>query len=164
MISLIWAMDKNNVIGYKNDMPWHLPNDLKFFKEKTVGNTIIMGRKTFESLGRVLPNRKHIVLTRGEERFPDGVQVMREINEIKQYVADNPAEEVFVIGGGHVFEQVLPFADRLYVTVIDEAFKGDVFFPEINFASWNKVFEKINEQDEFNPHIHTFTEYVRKGK
>lgn len=136
MISLIVAMDKNNVIGYKNDMPWHLPNDLKYFKKRTLGHTIIMGRKTFDSLGRVLPNRKHVVLTRGNNTFPEEVEVIHHIDEIKQYAARHVDEEVFIIGGGHIFEQALPFADRLYVTIIDETFKGDVFFPEVNMNEW----------------------------
>lgn len=162
MISLIVAMDNNNVIGYKNDMPWHLPNDLKYFKEITSGHTIIMGRKTFDSLGRVLPNRKHIVLTRGDVDFPEGVEVMHQIEEIKQYANEYPNDEVFIIGGGHIFEQVLPFADRLYITKIDEVFKGDVFFPKIDERNWLEISKKHVEKNEKNPHAHTFYVYDKK--
>lgn len=162
MISLIVAMDKNNVIGYENDMPWHLPNDLKYFKERTIGHTIVMGRKTFESLGKVLPKRKHIVLTRGDTKFPDEVEVIHNVSDIKEYAVAHPEDELFVIGGGHVFEQVLPFADRIYLTVIDEAFKGDVFFPEISKEEWKEVFKVEGIRDEKNVYNHMFYQYDRK--
>lgn len=162
MISLIVAMDKNRVIGFENEMPWHLPNDLKYFKKRTIGHTIVMGRKTFESLGRVLPDRKHIVLTRGDSKFPDEVEVIHDIADIQVYAAAHPEEELFVIGGGHVFEQVLPFADRIYLTVIDEAFKGDVFFPKIPNDEWNEVFKVDGIRDEKNIHDHIFYRYERK--
>lgn len=161
MISLIVAMDKNRVIGYENDMPWHLPNDLKYFKKRTTGHTIVMGRKTFDSLGRVLPNRKHIVLTRGDTKFPEEVEVIHDIKAIKQYAAANPEEELFVIGGGHLFEQILADADRIYLTVIDEAFKGDVFFPEISPEEWNEVSKVEGIRDENNIHDHIFYEFDR---
>src|SRR5690625_494478 len=116
MISLLVAMDQNHVIGYKNDLPWHLPKDLKFFKEKTTGNTIIMGRKTFESIGRALPNRKNVVLTRSTIDFPDGVEVINHIEQIDEWNNKHPDHEFFVIGGGNLFKQVLPKADRMYIT------------------------------------------------
>src|SRR5699024_1501006 len=101
MLSFIVAMDNNNGIGFQNGMPWHLPNDFKFFKEKTTGHTIIMGRKTFQSIGRVLPNRHHIILTRQEVEVPEGVEVARDIEKvIEQY--KHSEEEVFIIGGGHI--------------------------------------------------------------
>lgn len=162
MISFIVAMDKNNVIGYENDMPWHLPNDLQYFKKRTSGHTIIMGRKTFDSLGRVLPNRKHLVLTRSNHEFPEGVEVIHHMDEIKQYAENNRDKELFVIGGGHLFKQVLPLADRLYVTVIDERFKGDVFFPEINMNEWVETAKEQGITDEKNIHAHTFYQYDRK--
>src|SRR5690625_4410899 len=126
MISIIVAMDKNRVIGYQNTMPWHLPRDLKFFKETTTGHTIIMGRKTFESIGRPLPKRKNVVLTRSKVDFPKSVEVIHDIKTIYQWNDDHPDEEFFVIGGGHLYEQVIPFANRMYITKINEEFKGDI--------------------------------------
>src|SRR5699024_5723580 len=102
MLSFIVAMDQNNVIGYQNEMPWHLPKDLRFFKEKTTGHTIVMGRKTFESIGKVLPNRKHIVLTSKNNGFPDEVEVIHDIKTIVERFKKEQ-EEVFVIGGGGIY-------------------------------------------------------------
>lgn len=163
MISLLVAMDRNNVIGFENDMPWHLPNDLKFFKETTTGNTIVMGRKTFESIGRVLPNRKHIVLTKSNNNFPDEVEVVQDIESIIQLSESND-EELFVIGGGNIFKQLLPYADKLYVTLINETFEGDVFFPNISMEEWEEVSKEKGIQDERNPYEYYFIQYVRKNR
>lgn len=162
MISLLVAMGQNNVIGYENDMPWYLPKDLQYFKEKTTGKTIIMGRKTFESIGRPLPNRTNIVLTRKENDFPEEVKVIHHINEIKQIAEDNPTEELFVIGGGHVYEQVLPFADRLYVTEIKESFQGDTYFPTFSKSDWDLTKQIQGEKDENNPYDYYFLQFDRK--
>jgi len=161
MISFIVAMDKNNVIGYKNEMPWHLPNDLRFFKEKTTGHTIIMGRKTFESIGRVLPNRHHIVLTRSTTVFPKEVEVVNDIEDIVQ-LSQNKEEELFVIGGGNIFKQMLEYADRLYVTIIDEAFAGDVFFPHICTDDWKETIKEKGIKNAKNPYDYHFIQYDRK--
>lgn len=163
MISFIVAMDKNNVIGYKNEMPWHIPNDMKFFKEKTTNHTIVMGRKTFESIGRVLPNRKHIVLTRGKTVFPDEVEVVQDVASIIER-SKSSEEELFVIGGGHIFQQMLPYADRLYVTEIDEEFDGDVYFPEINKEEWVESRREKGLKNEKNPYHYSFVQYDRKTK
>lgn len=161
MISFIVAMDKNNVIGQKNDMPWHLPRDLKFFKEKTTGHTIVMGRKTFESIGRVLPNRKHIVITRDGSNLPEEVEVFDDIKKVID-LATKTDEEIFVIGGGDIFKQLLPYADRLYVTFIDESFKGDVYFPEIPRDQFVEVSKVKGINDEKNPYDYYFIEYERR--
>lgn len=161
MISFIVAMDKNNVIGQKNDMPWHLPRDLKFFKEKTTGHTIVMGRKTFESIGRVLPNRKHIVITRDGSNLPEEVEIFDDIKKVID-LATKTDEEIFVIGGGDIFKQLLPYADRLYVTFIDESFKGDVYFPEIPRDQFVEVSKVKGIKDEKNPYDYYFIEYERK--
>ncbi|MEI3604779.1 dihydrofolate reductase [Pseudogracilibacillus sp. SE30717A] len=163
MISFIVAMDKNNVIGFNNKMPWHLPNDLKFFKETTTGHTIIMGRKTFESIGRVLPNRKHIVLSQGNVNLPKEVEIINDIDQIIELNKQNIDEEFFVIGGGNIFKQLLPYADRLYVTLIDESFKGDVFFPEISLKQWKEISKVKGERNESNPYDYYFIEYVRNN-
>ncbi|MFD2045815.1 dihydrofolate reductase [Ornithinibacillus salinisoli] len=161
MISLLLAMDRNNVIGANNDLPWHLPNDLKFFKEVTTGNTIIMGRKTFESIGRSLPNRRNVVLSQNQTAFPDGVEVIRDIDTILQWNESNPTEEYFVIGGGALFEQILPFSDRMYITEIDEAFEGDTYFPAISMDEWIQTSKIKGEKNEKNPYDYYFIQYDR---
>lgn len=161
MISFIVAMDKNNVIGYQNKLPWHIPNDLRFFKETTMGHTIVMGRKTFESIGRVLPKRKHIVLTTSKKSFPEGVEVVSNIEEIIQ-LSKKSEEELFVIGGGVIFKQMLYYADRLYVTVIDESFPGDVYFPEISMDDWIETSKEKGVKNEANPYDYYFIQYDRK--
>lgn len=162
MISLLVAMDKNRVIGFNNDLPWHLPKDLKFFKEKTTGNTIIMGRKTFDSIGRVLPKRENVVLTKSETDFPEKVRIVNNIETIKGWNAANPEKEYFIIGGAAVFEQVLHIADRMYMTMIDEAFQGDTFFPDFHEEEWNLTSKIKGEKDDNNPYDYYFLQYDRK--
>jgi len=136
MISLIVAHDKNRVIGYKNQMPWHLPGDLKYFKETTMGKPLIMGRKTFESIGRPLPGRRNIVITRNKDYHHEGIEVASSFEEALKLAGD--AEEIMVIGGGQIFKMALPMADRLYITHIDHAFEGDTYFPEYE-EEWKAV-------------------------
>ncbi|WP_010094544.1 dihydrofolate reductase [Ornithinibacillus scapharcae] len=161
MISLLFAMDRNRVIGANNDLPWHLPNDLKFFKEKTTGHTIVMGRKTFDSIGRALPNRRNIVLSRNDVQLPAGVELIHDINTILQMDEENPIEEIFVIGGGGLFEQILPYANRMYVTLIEEEFDGDVFFPAVSLEEWNETSRTKGIRDEKNPYDYYFIQYDR---
>lgn len=162
MISLLVAMDKNHVIGLNNDLPWRLPNDLKFFKQTTTGNTIIMGRKTYESIGKPLPNRKSVVLTKGGGDYPSEVDVISDIESIHKYDKKQPDKELFVIGGANVFKQVLPFADCIYVTLIDEAFSGDTFFPAFSEADWKLTKQEKGEKNEKNPYDYYFLQYDRK--
>lgn len=162
MISLLVAMGKNHVIGFENDMPWHLPGDLKYFKEKTTGHTIIMGRKTFDSIGRVLPNRRNVVLTRQEMDFPDGIEVIQDINLIYQWNKENSDQEFFVIGGGNLYEQVLPHADRMYITEIDESFHGDTYFPNFKADEWELTSKVQGEKTSTNPYDYSFLQYDRK--
>lgn len=159
---MIVAMDKNRLIGADNDMPWHLPNDLQFFKEKTTNHTIIMGRKTFDSIGRVLPNRKHIVLTRRDDTFPNEVTVMRSIADVIEFTQSNPDEEIFIIGGANIYEQFLPYVDRLYITQIEAAFTGDTYFPEFNVNDWKETSRTQGIKDENNSHDHVFIQYDKK--
>lgn len=161
MISLLFAMDKNRLIGANNDLPWHLPNDLKFFKEITTGNTIIMGRKTFDSIGRALPNRKNVVLSRTASQLPEDVELIQDIDVILKWNNENPNEEYFVIGGGGLFEQILPFADRMYVTLIDEEFNGDVYFPAFNPSEWRETSKVKGIKDEKNSFDYYFIQYDR---
>lgn len=127
MISLIVAHDKNRVIGYKNKMPWHLPGELQYFKEQTMGKPMIMGRKTFDSIGRPLPGRRNIVITRNENYIAEGIEVVTSLEEALRLAGD--VEEVMIIGGEQIFKIVLPLADRLYITHIEHEFNGDTFFP-----------------------------------
>src|SRR5699024_4695750 len=151
MISLLVAMDNNRVIGLNNDLPWYLPNDLRFFKHKTTNQTIIMGRKTYESIGKPLPNRKNIVLTNQTQHFPDEVDVIHNIETIIDLSKKHPEKEFFVIGGANVIKQVLPFADRMYITWIDDSFEGDTFFPAFSETDWVLAKKEKGEKNERNP-------------
>lgn len=162
MISLLLAMDRNHVIGLKNDLPWRLPKDLRFFKEKTTGNTIIMGRKTYESMGGALPNRRNIVMTSSEKPFPENIRIIRDLNSIREWEKENSNEEVFVIGGGNVFKQVLPFAERMYITWIDHAFEGDTYFPAFSEHEWTLTSKIKGEKNVTNPYDYYFLQYDRK--
>lgn len=138
MISLIVAHDQNRVIGYKNEMPWHLPGDLKYFKEMTMGKPVIMGRKTFESIGKALPGRRNIVITRNAAYTADNVEVAESLEAALALVQDEP--EIMVIGGEQIFKLALALADRLYITEIDYAFEGDTYFPA--YEGWQLVSER----------------------
>lgn len=162
MLSFVVAMDRNHIIGLNNDLPWHLPKDLKFFKEKTTGHTLIMGRKTYDSLGRPLPNRKSVVLTSGNPSYPEEVVVIHDVGTIKEWNEKQPDEEFFVIGGAAVFEQVLPFVDRMYITWIDESFEGDTHFPAFSEDDWDLTCKDKGEKNEKNPYDYYFLQYDRK--
>lgn len=162
MISLLVAMSRNHVIGLNNDMPWHLPNDLRYFKERTTGHTIVMGRKTFESIGRVLPNRKSVVLTRGDDIFPKEVEVHNNLDVVKEWNHHYPQEEYFIIGGGNIYNQALSMADRLYITWIDEEFEGDTFFPQFSLEDWELTAKEKGKKDDKNPYDYYFLTYDRK--
>ncbi|HVY67716.1 MAG TPA: dihydrofolate reductase [Patescibacteria group bacterium] len=144
MIAIVSAIAKNNVIGSKNDLPWHIPGDLKRFKELTWGKTVLMGRNTYLSilkrLGRPLPGRISVVISRNDgDKVPEGVLLY---NNLDQALADFKQQDLFVIGGASIYQQLLPKADRLYLTHIDREYAGDVFFPFIDPALWKKVSEE----------------------
>lgn len=139
MISLIVAFDENRVMGYNNKMPWHLPGDLAYFKKTTMGKPMIMGRKTFESIGKALPGRTNIVITRDLNYKAEGVIVVHSFEEALD-VAKKEEKEIMIIGGEQIFRLALPIADVLYVTKIQHAFQGDTFFPEIS-DEWKTVSE-----------------------
>ena len=132
MLSIIVAVAENNVIGKDNKLIWHLPEDLKRFKNITTGHTIIMGRKTFESLGRILPNRKHVVFSQNPDFKVnnENVEVVQSMLQIQEYIENE--EENFVIGGAMIYNLLMPHVKRMYVTEIDKEFEGDAFFPRIN--------------------------------
>ena len=155
MISLIVAMDQNRVIGKNNELPWHLPADLQYFKKVTMGHPIVMGRKTFESIGRVLPGRENVIVTRNQDFKAEGCVVLHDIEQIKTF-ADSRDEEVFVIGGAEIFKEILPVTDRLYITEIHETFEGDTFFPVIDENQWDKISSNSGSIDEKNRYAHDF--------
>ncbi len=154
MLSIVVAVGKNNIIGKENGLLWHLPNDLKHFRKITEGHTIIMGRKTFESIGRVLPNRRHIVLTRSSDFQVEGVEKASSIEEVLKLVENE--EEAFVIGGGEIYRQFLPLVQRIYMTEVDIDKDADVFFPAIDSLEWKVVEEEPGVLDERNTIPHRF--------
>lgn len=142
-ISLIVAMASNRVIGRDGQMPWHLSADLQRFKQITLGSPILMGRKTYEAIGRPLPGRQNLIISRNAEYKVPGCQVFDDIQTALQAVAN--ADELFVIGGATLYEALLPYADYLYLTVIDKTFEGDTFFPYIDDSTWHEISrEEVN--------------------
>ena len=162
MLTIIVAIAKNYAIGKDNKLLWHLPEDLKRFKEITTGKTIIMGSRTFDSLGRVLPNRKHIVLTdtKGQVHKSDQVEYVYCMDDIIKYADDD--NENFVIGGASMYRQLMPYANKMYVTEIDKEFDGDVFFPEIDKEEWKEISREKGLTDEKNPYKYEYVTYVRR--
>ncbi|MED1798134.1 dihydrofolate reductase [Brevibacillus porteri] len=157
MISLIVAYARNQVIGKDGDMPWHLPADLKNVKELTTGKTIIMGRKTFESIGKPLPNRRNVVLTRSQDFHPEGVDVVHTKEEVLAL------GDVIIFGGSEIYRQFLDVVDRLYITEIDLETEGDTFFPAWDRDAYTLVDKREGIVDEKNVHPHAFYVYERKN-
>jgi dihydrofolate reductase len=158
-VSLIVAVDENNGIGKDNKLPWHLPADLKHFKSLTTGHPIIMGRKTFESIGKVLPNRRNIVISRQSDYLAEGATVVSSLNDAISTCKNE--DETFVIGGAEIFLFSLPIADILYLTVIHHEFNADTFFPKINKENWIEAESISYEPDEKNIYPYTFIKYIR---
>ena len=159
-LSLIVAMTRTGVIGRRGQLPWKLSADLKRFKALTMGHHLIMGRKTFDSLGRALPGRISVVITRQADRdFPEGVLVAHSQSQAIDLAATDT--EPFVIGGGQVFEQAIPRADRLYVTWVEANVEGDVHFPAVDWLQWREVHRDRHSADEKNEYDTTFTIYDR---
>jgi len=158
---MIVAVDRNFVIGGKNDLPWpNIPADKKHFRETTKGKTVVMGRKTFESLGsRPLPNRRNIILTRDANFKAEECEVIRASEEILPLAK---TEEVFIIGGGAVYKEFLPYAEKLYITFIEGEFHGDVKFPLEDFSGWRLASEKIMEPNGETQFRLRFAEFVRR--
>lgn len=147
MIAIIAAVGENLELGLNNKLLWHLPNDLKFFKEKTTGKIIIMGYNTFLSLGRPLPNRQNIVLSRQDRTLPDNVLLFHSIEEVLGYIKD---EDVFVIGGAQIYEQFLPLAHELYLTEIKANSLADAYFPNFDKTSYEKEILATNSDNDIN--------------
>jgi dihydrofolate reductase len=153
-------MGKNREIGKENQLLWHLPKDLKRFKELTSGYPIIMGRKTYESIGKPLPNRTNIVISRKNDWFEEGILIVGSIKEAVKF-AKKIDEEVFVIGGGNIYEQTIDLADKLEVTLVDAVLDADTFFPKINEKVWQKTNEERHQKDEKNEFDFCFQTYER---
>ncbi|OIR61085.1 dihydrofolate reductase [Bacillus sp. FMQ74] len=161
MISFIFAMDANRLIGKDNDLPWHLPNDLAYFKKVTSGHSIIMGRKTFESIGRPLPNRENIVVTSAPASEFPGCTVVSSLQDVLDICSGS--EECFVIGGAQLYTDLFPYADRLYMTKIHHEFEGDRHFPEFDEGDWDLVSSEQGIKDEKNPYDYEFLVYEKKN-
>lgn len=149
-------MAHRNVIGKQNDLPWYLPADLKHFKELTTGHAVVMGRNTCDSiiarLGHALPNRENIVITRDKTYRPDGVVVMHSVDDALRYVEGDAC----VLGGQQIYEQMLPYLDRIYLTEVDADIDGDTFFPELNMAEWKEISREPHAKDEKNKYDYSF--------
>lgn len=158
-VSLIAAMDRNRAIGAGGRLPWHLPDDLRWFRRHTLGKPIIMGRCTWRSIGRALPGRRNIVLTRDEEFHAEGVVVAHDIQEALSLAGD--VSEVMIIGGGVLFSDTIHFADRLYITLVEGVFDGDVWFPLFDMSEWREVSREEHPADERNPWPFTFLIFER---
>ena len=158
-LSIIAAMSANRVIGSHNDLPWRLPADLKRFKSLTMGHHLIMGRKTFESIGQPLPGRTTVVITHQTGYAPEGVLVAHSVEQALQMAAGD--DEVFVAGGAQIYQLLFPRADRLYLTSIHEEFEGDTDFPEFEESDWQLNSEEKHEPDEKNLYPYTFLIYER---
>ena len=153
-ISIIVAMDANGVIGRDNELPWHLPADLQYFRKTTMGKPILMGRKTYESIGRPLPGRTNIVITRDSRYQAAGCVVVNSIDAAMDAAGEQ--DEIMVIGGAEFYRQVLPRTKTIYLTRIHAAFDGDTVFPELKDADWREVERSDQAADEKNPHDYSF--------
>jgi len=163
IISLVVAAAENNVIGKDNRLLWHLPNDMKFFKNTTWGMPVIMGRKTFESLGKPLAGRPNIVMTRDQNWKADGTRVVSTLEEALQAAADTDAKEAFVIGGGEIFNQSLPLAHRVYLTRVHASPEGDTFFPELPADEWQLLSQLDFDADARHQYAYSFQVWQRKA-
>lgn len=161
LVSLIAAIGRNYELGKDNQLLWHLPNDLKFFKQHTLRHAVVMGRRTFESIGRPLPNRINIVVS---QHFQPPAEVYRAVSlaDALEVARENGETECFVIGGARLFSEALDFADKLYITRVDAEFEADVFFPEMDMTEWELSFSEAHPSDEKHAYPYTFEIYDRK--
>jgi dihydrofolate reductase len=161
-IALVAAMSENRVIGRDNSLPWHLPADLKHFKRLTTGHAVIMGRKTFESMGKPLPNRTNIIVTRDREYSVAEATIANSLDEALQCAGQE--QEIFILGGGELFRAALPMANRMYLTLIHAHINGDVHFPEFDETQWMLISDDYRPADAENPHAMSFRQYDRRPR
>lgn len=159
-LSIICAMDENRLIGKDNALPWHLPADLAFFKQTTMGKPILMGRKTYESIGRPLPGRQNIIITRDETFQAEGCDCCSSIDAAIELASGH--EEVMLIGGQSLYHQTLKLAQQLYLTRIHASFEGDAWFPEFSESDWQQTWREDHKADEKNRHDYSFVKYSKK--
>ncbi len=161
-ISLIAAATENNVIGRNNGLPWSLPDDMRFFVQTTKGHHVLTGRKNLESFGKLLPNRTNIVLTRDTEYEFEGAVIVHELQEGIRIADRNREEELMIIGGGEIYKQALPMANRIYLTRIHTKLEGDTYFPEFRSDEWELISSEKHEKDEKHVYAFTFEMYERR--
>ncbi len=159
-LSIIVAMDDNQLIGKDNALPWHLPADLGYFKKTTTGKTVLMGRKTHESIGFPLPNRRNVIVSRNSDFQAEGCEVVSSIDQALELAKDD--DEVMIMGGASFYEQMLPSVDRLYITQIEGSYEGDAHFPDFNQSDFTESFRESHQPDEKNQHTYHFTILDRK--
>ena len=164
-VCIVVAMAENRVIGQDNDLPWRIPEDLKYFKNVTMGLPLVMGRKTFESIGKPLPGRPHFIVTRNKEWSHEGVSVSSSlegaIEAAKAQAERDGKDRVMIVGGAEIYLQVLPQVDRLYLTRVHCEIEGDAFFPELNYEEWNEVSRKSGENSGQNGYEYSFFVYEK---
>ncbi len=153
ILSLIWAMDENRLIGRSNQLPWRLSADLQWFRQQTMGKPILMGRKTFDSIGKPLPGRLNIIITRQDIEI-EGCSVVHSLAQARASAAD--AQEIMVIGGAEIYSRLLDEADRLYITQIHDTFEGDTWFPAFDLSDWRESHCETHQPDEKNPYTYSF--------
>lgn len=163
MTTIVVAMGEKNEIGFENQLLWHLPKDLKHFKDITSGHPVIMGRKTYESIGKALPNRTNIVVSRKKDWFEEGILIVGSLKEAIKF-AKKIDEEVFIIGGGNIYEQTMDIVDKLEVTLVKADLEADTFFPKIDVKIWKKTNETCHEKDEKNGYDFCFQTFERIKK
>ncbi len=156
--SFIVARANNGVIGKNNQLIWHMPHDLKFFKETTSGHYVVMGRKSYESMGKPLPNRLNVIITRNKDYAVEGALVVHSLEEALQLAGEQNQKEVFILGGGEIYRQALEkkVVDRIYLTEIKESFEGDTYFPELDGKEWKETHREEYQADHKNPHDYAF--------
>lgn len=160
-IALIAALDENGLIGANGGMPWHVPADLKHFKQTTLHKPILMGRRTHESIGRPLPRRRNLILTRDASYTADGCECVASLDEARAIAADGGAAQLAVIGGAQVYRLALPQAQRLYITRVHARFDGDTWFPDVDWSQWQQVSSHVHQADNATEPACTFTEWRR---
>lgn len=161
MISIIAAIAKNGIIGNNNSLPWNLPVDMKYFRNTTMGHTIVMGRRNYEDIGKALPGRRNIVLTRNRNFLADNCEIAHSIDEIMRMI--DKKDETFIIGGAEIYLSFLPYADKLYITHIDVDIDGDVVFPDYNTREWELESEETHAVDSKNSLSCRFSIYRHRG-
>ncbi len=161
-ISAIVAIDKNNCIGKDNEIPWYLPADLKYFKNTTIDHPVIMGRKSFESIGRPLPKRTNIVITSNPFFIANGILIADSIDEALNMALSENSDEIFIVGGGKIYQQTQDIWDRVYLTEVDIETEGDTFFPELDPEVWREISRESYEADDKNPFKYHFVVLERK--